>query len=220
MLSALGMLLADVTKDYSLTILKRDAMHLARRDRRPVSGRSSRRRRAIWSGKASAGDRAAIERVARRSLRRPVLRDHACRSRPDIAPSSIAQHARRYGYSNPSGRPRLSTCACAQPGVTAKPVLPRVPVSTRSSRRRAGTRDRLVRRTHGPDRHLPVGRPRCPAAPADGPAVIAGARSDGRHPARIPASDRRLRQRDCRTEGRSGLEPQAPGRSTRRAAPS
>ena len=133
-LSALGMLLADVTKDYSLTRAPAggcgDARPRLRERFAPLVARSGAptSRREGFTGAV-----ARHRTFARRPLHRPVVRDHACRSAPVSRGEFDRRHARLYGYANPSraGRGR-STCASRRLASTgeagAAALRPRAPL--------------------------------------------------------------------------------------------
>ena len=196
-LSALGMLLADVTKDYSATVLRPATTSTLRRARRRGSRRSSRGARAISAreGLRRRRDRASSGRST--SATSASRTRSPCRSAPAIArrvrspprADSTATRIRVAPTEVVDVRVRAT-------GVTDKPALPR---RGRCAARSRPTPARTIRAAFGGTR---ARRPRsiagddlAPGAAAAGPAVIAGARGDRRRAAGLPVPRRRLRQR-------------------------
>ena len=124
-LSALGMLLADVTKDYSLTILRAgdaiDAAELAtlfaplvaRGRARPGARRIP---AAIGSHDRARGSTCATSASPTRSR---------CRWRRASATAFDRRHARTYGYADPRRAIEVVTLRVVAVGRTDKPALPR-----------------------------------------------------------------------------------------------
>jgi N-methylhydantoinase A/oxoprolinase/acetone carboxylase beta subunit len=122
-LSALGMLLADVTKDYSLTVLRRaaDVTHEELRDRfAPLVARAQ----ADLAAEGFSGARALVEcaldvRYVGQSYEITVPFEQAYRATFD------ARHQQTYGYANPRRGAEVVNLRVKAIGVTNKPSLPR-----------------------------------------------------------------------------------------------
>jgi N-methylhydantoinase A/oxoprolinase/acetone carboxylase beta subunit len=126
-LSALGMLLANVTKDYSLTILRAEAeasMTTLATLFEPLLSRAS----ADLSAEGFAPPQMMIEtsldvRYSGQSYEIAVPATDDYRAQFD------ARHGRRYGYANP-GRPvEIVNLRVTATGITEKPTLPRLPAA-------------------------------------------------------------------------------------------
>jgi N-methylhydantoinase A/oxoprolinase/acetone carboxylase beta subunit len=171
-LSALGMLLADVTKDYSLTVLRKaaDVTHDELRDRfAPLVARA----RADLAAEGFDGDRALIEcaldvRYIGQSYEITVPFETEYRATFD------ARHHQTYGYANPRRGAEVVNLRVKAIGVTNKPSLPREtaaavrPAPEPSARRTARFGGKATSMTvyRRDDLHAGV--------EADGPALIAG----------------------------------------------
>lgn len=138
-LSALGMLLADVTKDYSLTILKRtDAISLDEIVScfGPLVEQAAR----DLENEGFTGERAVIER----SVDVRYVGQSYEITLPFVAGYRAEfdrLHARTYGYSNPKRATEIVNVRVRATGVTSKPVLPRVTVSGETDATPRRTRD-------------------------------------------------------------------------------
>jgi N-methylhydantoinase A/oxoprolinase/acetone carboxylase beta subunit len=171
-LSALGMLLADVTKDYSLTVLRpADEASLDELDARfaPLVEQAG----LDLKAEGFAGGRATIERAL--DVRyigqayeitvpyTPAFRDEFDR-----------RHAQLYGYANPQRAAEVVNLRVRATGLTEKPVLP----STGVDHRRAATPLRVRPACFG-GIEMPTAVFRhedlASGSAADGPAVIIGA---------------------------------------------
>jgi N-methylhydantoinase A/oxoprolinase/acetone carboxylase beta subunit len=125
-LSALGMLLADVTKDYSLTVLRpAEAATMAEITSRfaPLVDQAA----ADLAAEGFAGPRAVIER----SLDVRYVGQSYEITVPFAAGFGEAfdrQHAQLYGYSNPARSKEIVNLRVRATGVTSKPELPQSPV--------------------------------------------------------------------------------------------
>ena len=125
-LSALGMLLADVTKDYSLTVLRRgDQVSLAELNAlmEPLVGQAT--DDLAWegySGTSTTVETAVDVRYTGQSYEITVPCGPGYRDEFD------RQHARRYGYSNPARAIEVVNLRVTATGLTPKPVLPRTDV--------------------------------------------------------------------------------------------
>jgi N-methylhydantoinase A/oxoprolinase/acetone carboxylase beta subunit len=173
-LSALGMLLADVTKDYSLSILRRtDCITweelvrlfapLVDRARQELASERFERDRAVV-------DRSLDVRYVGQSYEITVPFQSAYRAEFD------RQHQRLYGYSNPQRATEVVNLRVKSTGITAKPALPCDPVerprpAAPSAVRPACFGGRLVPTAIHRWEDLEAG------AVAEGPAVIAGAQA-------------------------------------------
>jgi N-methylhydantoinase A/oxoprolinase/acetone carboxylase beta subunit len=173
-LSALGMLLADVTKDYSLTILRAEA-DAAMADLAVLFDPLIRQANADLAAEGFAGARMTIEtsldvRYAGQSYEITVPATEHYRVEFD------ARHDRRYGYANPHRAIEVVNLRVVATGITAKPTLPRVPVSDAVTPAPA----RIANAQFG-GRRLPTAFYRWedlpPGSIADGPAVVAGAQA-------------------------------------------
>jgi N-methylhydantoinase A/oxoprolinase/acetone carboxylase beta subunit len=170
-LSALGMLLADVTKDYSASVLRRtDELSFAELTRRfvPLLARA----RADLRAEGFSGRRLAIERLLdvryvgqSYEITLPLT--------PSFRRTFDARHGKTYGYANPNRPVEIVNVRVVASGVTAKPALPR----TRVTRRRAAVAD-SIRQARFDGRRVRTAFFRwdalTPGAMGAGPAVIAG----------------------------------------------
>jgi N-methylhydantoinase A/oxoprolinase/acetone carboxylase beta subunit len=125
-LSALGMLLADVTKDYSQTVLKPVAS-VTETDLRALFAPLLRRADADLSSEGFAGDRALIEcaldvRYIGQSYEITVPFTAEYRAEFD------RRHQQLYGYANPRRGAEVVNLRVKAIGVTQKPQLPREPL--------------------------------------------------------------------------------------------
>ena len=122
-LSALGMLLADVVKDYALTILRRgDAVSPQALDAwfAPLVAQAA----TDLAGEGFAGDRAHVER--RLDVRYAGQSyELAVPMSPDFRDEFDRRHARTYGYANPRRPIEVVTLRVVAAGRTDKPALPR-----------------------------------------------------------------------------------------------
>ncbi len=171
-LSALGMLLADVTKDYSLSILQPServtAADLERRFEPLVAGA-----RADLASEGFGGDHAVIER----SLDVRYVGQSFEITVPfadDYRREFDARHERLYGYANPRRATEIVTLRVRAIGVTDKPALPRTACNGRRAvaphaRRPAWFGGREIETAAYRWEDLP------PGAGAKGPAVVVGA---------------------------------------------
>jgi N-methylhydantoinase A/oxoprolinase/acetone carboxylase beta subunit len=125
-LSALGMLLADVTKDYSATVLRRDDQEtqenlgalfepLLRQATSDLSAEG-------FVADAIQLDRAADVRYVGQSYEITVPFS------PQFREEFDRQHARLYGYANPRRVAEIVNIRVKATGVTQKPQLPRCPI--------------------------------------------------------------------------------------------
>ena len=171
-LSAFGMLVADVTRDYSVAVLKPSAA-LSRHDLDQAVAPLVRRARAELAAEGFTGRRLAIERsidvrYVGQSYELTVPFVGAYREAFD------ALHARTYGYANPERPTEVVALRVRASGVTEKPTLP-FSRPTRAARARAAA----VRRGIFDGRSVQVRFYRWPdlrpGAAARGPAVITGA---------------------------------------------
>jgi N-methylhydantoinase A/oxoprolinase/acetone carboxylase beta subunit len=122
-LSALGMLLADVTKDYSVTVLRRDAEAEAAA-LAPLFDALVRQAQAELAAEGFTGsearlDRAVDVRYVGQSFEITVP------FAPDYRRDFDRQHARLYGYANPQRPAEVVNLRVTATGVTRKPELPR-----------------------------------------------------------------------------------------------
>ncbi len=170
-LSALGMLLTDVTKDYSLSILQpSDAIDLAELDRRfapLVAAAHADLASEGFTGARALVDRSLDVRYVGQSFEITVACVEGYRADFD------ARHQRLYGYANPGRPTEIVNLRVRATGVTAKPTLPRatieadtaaVPAARRPAWFGGRSMDTAVYRWES----LP------PGATGDGPAIIAG----------------------------------------------
>ena len=137
-LSALGMLLADVTKDYSATVLRR-----SRGGPGPSWSRSSRRssaaRGTTSSARASTRRGSVIARTPRRAVRRAGLRNHGAVRQRVPRRRSIASTPGSTATANPAARRRDREPARARrPAPRPKPALPRQHVDATAPAPRGG----------------------------------------------------------------------------------
>jgi N-methylhydantoinase A/oxoprolinase/acetone carboxylase beta subunit len=170
-LSALGLLLADVTKDYSTSILRPSvAISTAELERRfkPLVAEA---RRALGA-EGFGPRRQVIEQLVdvryvgqSYEITLPISRHY--RGEFD------RRHAQAYGYSNPARPTEIVNVRVKALGVTVKPALPRR--SVRPTRPKAGS----VRQSRFDGRIVPTAFYRwdglAPGAHASGPAVVTGA---------------------------------------------
>ena len=173
-LSALGMLMADVTKDYSASVLRPSRRPVDRRARAPGSRRSSPRPAGRWRRKAFAAGRRRFGGCSTSAMRGSPTKSR-CRSRATIAREFDRAHARLYGYANPietdrSGeRPRDRRAARpSKPALPFERVKRRLASAARRRRRRGRFSGRPV------DVRVSIDGTRSPGAAAPGPAVITG----------------------------------------------
>ena len=170
-LSALGMLVADVTRDYSVSVLRPsteiDLPSLEKRAEPLV-----RTARAELAKEGYARARQVIERLVdvryvgqSYEITVPFARDY--RTEFD------RQHGRLYGYSNPERATEVVAVRVRGSGITSKPRLPFV------RPRRSTPRPDSVRAATFGGRGVKTARYRWPALPpgsaARGPAIITGA---------------------------------------------
>jgi len=170
-LSALGMLLADVTKDYSLTILQPVAgVDLAGLEARfaPLVDRA----RADLSAEGFDGDRFVIER----SLDVRYVGQSFEITVPlaaDFRAEFDARHERLYGYANVKRATEIVNLRVRATGITSKPVLPRAPIEGPHP-----VTPGAIRPARFGGRQRPTALYRwedlAPGAVANGPAVVAG----------------------------------------------
>jgi N-methylhydantoinase A/oxoprolinase/acetone carboxylase beta subunit len=170
-LSALGMLLADVTKDYSLTILKRtDDISLD--DVVSCFGPLVEQAARDLEQEGFTGDHAVIER----SLDVRYVGQSYEITLPFMAGYRLEfdrLHARTYGYSNPKRPTEIVNVRVRATGVTSKPALPRANVSSQEAT------PRRMRDAWFGGRMVPTGMYQWddldPGCAGRGPAVIGGA---------------------------------------------
>ena len=170
-LSALGMLVADVTKDYSLTVLRPGAdaaIELLDRLFEPLVSQAYADLAAEgFSGAAARVERTLDVRYAGQSYEITVPCVDGYREEFD------RQHARRYGYANPQRAIEVVNLRVTATGVTEKPALPRSDVT----RQIDAVPGRLGQAQFGGKR-VSTGFYRweelAPGSVADGPAVVAG----------------------------------------------
>jgi N-methylhydantoinase A/oxoprolinase/acetone carboxylase beta subunit len=171
-LSALGMLVADVTRDYSASVLRpsRDLTMAGLRDRlRPLIDRATRE----LAGEGFTGRRIALEqqldvRYVGQSF------EITLPFTPGYRADFDRQHGRLYGYSNPDRAVEVVAVRVRAAGITDKPSLP----FTRP-RRLAKPKPAAIRpgRFDGRDQKIAFYRwpDLAPGHTAPGPAVITGA---------------------------------------------
>ena len=126
-LSALGMLLADVTRDYSRSILTRtetltDAELMEEFEPIVARARDDLRREG-FEGERTIIERLLDVRYVGQSYEITVPFHHGYRDEFD------RQHARLYGYSNPRRATEVVNLRIKATGITSKPVLPRSPLN-------------------------------------------------------------------------------------------
>jgi N-methylhydantoinase A/oxoprolinase/acetone carboxylase beta subunit len=171
-LSALGMLLADVTKDYSLTVLRR-AADVTQEELRERFAPLIARAEADLTTEGFSGDRALIEcaldvRYVGQSYEITVP------FAADYRATFDARHQQTYGYANPSRGAEVVNLRVKAIGVTQKPSLPRetaaasVPAPEPSTRRTARFGGKATSMAVYRQNDLHAGME------ADGPALIAG----------------------------------------------
>lgn len=170
-LSALGMLLADVTKDYSTTVLRRgrpgDAHELATLFDPLMENATSDLRREGFDAAHVQMLRSLDVRYAGQSYEITVPWSPEYRSEFD------RQHARMYGYANPQRATEVVNIRLSAVGITNKPELPRY----RASAPRIPVAMRIGKATFGQTQlQTPFYRweDLVPGTVADGPAVVAG----------------------------------------------
>lgn len=128
-LSALGMLVADVTKDYSLTVLRREcdgSLEQLTALFAPMLAQAEADLAAegFAAGPGASHLRALLDvRYVGQSYEITVPCTARYRDEFD------SQHARRYGYSNPKRLIEVVNLRVTATGITAKPVLPRTEVT-------------------------------------------------------------------------------------------
>jgi N-methylhydantoinase A/oxoprolinase/acetone carboxylase beta subunit len=170
-LSALGMLLADVTRDYSLTILRSEgdaSMTAVAALFRPLVEQA----RAELAAEGFTPSQMAIDtsldvRYLGQSYEITVPATERYRAEFD------ARHERRYGYANPHRAVEVVNLRVTATGVTAKPTLPRMPGTTAPTPAAARIGEaqfggRRVATAFYRWEDLP------PGSIAEGPAVVAG----------------------------------------------
>jgi N-methylhydantoinase A/oxoprolinase/acetone carboxylase beta subunit len=169
-LSALGMLLADVTKDYSISVLRQsDAVTVPELERRfkPLVVEAQRALRAEGFGRS----RQIIERLidvryVGQSYEITVPFSRQYRREFD------RQHGRLYGYSNPARLTEIVNLRLKASGVTDKPAIPRRSLRTLrarpSSERQTRFNGRMLRTAFYRWEDL------VPGAHASGPSVVTG----------------------------------------------
>jgi N-methylhydantoinase A/oxoprolinase/acetone carboxylase beta subunit len=170
-LSALGMLLADVTKDYSASVLRRcDELSFTLLTSRfkPLIEQA----RADLHAEGFSGRRVALARLLdvryvgqSYEITLPLT--------PSFRTEFDARHGKTYGYSNPSRAVEIVNVRVVASGLTDKPSLPQAAVkrdvtATADSVRRARFEGRQARTKFFKWERL------SPGASAAGPAVIAG----------------------------------------------
>jgi N-methylhydantoinase A/oxoprolinase/acetone carboxylase beta subunit len=173
-LSALGMLLADVTKDYSLSILRAEA-GASMAELTALFDPLIRQANADLSAEGFPSARMMIEtsldvRYSGQSYEITVPATENYRAEFD------ERHDRRYGYANPQRPIEVVNLRVVATGITAKPTLPRVPVSHPLTPKpaRVGNAQfggKRLETTFYRWEDLPTG------SIADGPAVVAGAQA-------------------------------------------
>jgi N-methylhydantoinase A/oxoprolinase/acetone carboxylase beta subunit len=170
-LSALGMLLADVVKDYALTVL-RPGDSLAAGELDALFAPLAAQAMADLAREGFAADRVDLERTldiryAGQSYEIGVPAADGFRDAFD------RRHARAYGYADPRRAIEIVTLRVVAAGRTAKPALPRTPpagdpsTATPSRVREARFDGRLVATACYRWDDLP------PGAAAEGPAIVA-----------------------------------------------
>jgi N-methylhydantoinase A/oxoprolinase/acetone carboxylase beta subunit len=170
-LSALGMLLADVARDYSASVLRPasalTSAALGRRTRPLVSRAHADLAREGFVR----GDRVVVRQLDVRYLGQSF--EIAVPFTPGYVSDFHRRHARLYGYSNPDRAVEVVTARVRATGVTSKPVLPRVrrvrpfrpqPADVRPARFSGRSRSTAFHRWSELE----------PGAAAHGPAVITG----------------------------------------------
>ncbi len=210
-LSALGMLMADVTRDYSATVLRTSAL-LTRRD---LAGRLERLVATAARDLRADGFGPRRSAIARRLDVRYVGQSHEITVdwSPRYEDEFHRAHARRYGYADPARPTEVVAIRVVASGLTPKPALPFTPPRPRRLPPPAAVRDgrfggRSWRTATWRWDDLPCG------VRGSGPAVIAGAEATvvvppgarftldgfgnvvmtpGRLPRRPPGSPRRRR---------------------------
>ncbi len=170
-LSALGMLVADAVRDYSVSVrMPSDALSLPAVDRRarPIVRQATR-------DLTRAGFRRDQQRIERRIDARYIGQSFeiAVPWTADFADAFHTLHERRYGYSDRSRPIEIVTLRVRGIGLTDKPVLPR----ERCRRRRAIPTSARATRFDGRAHRTAFYRwhDLCPGHHANGPAVIGGA---------------------------------------------
>jgi N-methylhydantoinase A/oxoprolinase/acetone carboxylase beta subunit len=173
-LSALGMLLADVTKDYSLTILRAEA-DASMAELTVLFDPLIRQANADLTAEGFVSAQMMIEtsldvRYSGQSYEITVPATENYRAEFD------ERHDRRYGYANPHRPIEVVNLRVTATGITAKPTLPRIPVSRALTREpaRLGNAQfcgKLLETTFYRWEDLP------PGTIGQGPAVVAGAQA-------------------------------------------
>jgi N-methylhydantoinase A/oxoprolinase/acetone carboxylase beta subunit len=128
-LSALGMLLADVSKDYSQTVLEPIAQ-VTEADLRQLFAPLVRRAQSDLEAEGFAGERALIEcaldvRYIGQSYEITVPYALASASASDYRADFDRRHQQLYGYANPRRAAEIVNLRVKAIGVTKKPQLPR-----------------------------------------------------------------------------------------------
>lgn len=169
-LSALGMLVADVTKDYSASVLKPSAALTVKSLEQACAPLVAAARAALadegFTGKAQVITLSVDVRYVGQSfeITLPLT--------PDYRAVFDREHGRLYGYSNPARATEVVNVRVTATGVTSKPVLPFVKA------RKSVARPSAVRPGRFGGKVVKVGFHRwedlSPGAAAPGPAVIAG----------------------------------------------
>jgi len=170
-LSALGMLLADVVKDYSSSVLRpTDSISLTelRQRFRPLveAGKHDLRREGFEANRQLIEPLLDVRYVGQSyELTVPFSND--------FRNTFNQRHARSYGYSDPARHTEIVNLRVKATGVTNKPALPHLPVRRHHPRPRAVREGRfsgrLVRTNHYHWEELR------PGARAVGPSVVTGA---------------------------------------------
>lgn len=170
-LSALGMLLADVTKDYSLTILRAEAeasMTALATLFEPLVSRAGADLAAEGFAPAQMSIETSLDvRYAGQSY------EIAVPAREDYRAEFDARHGRRYGYANPQRPVEVVNLRVTATGITEKPTLPRLPMT----RGLTGPPGRVGEAQFGGKRIATVfyrWEDLPPGSIAEGPAVVAG----------------------------------------------
>ena len=173
-LSALGMLLADVTKDYSATLLRRtgdltDAEIETLFD--PMVERATR----DLQGEGFSGSRISISRTLDVRYAGQAY-EITVPAGPGYRDEFDRQHVRLYGYANPHRATEVVNLRLTATGITTKPAVPRRPIdqtrrATPWSTGTAAFRGRRLKTAFYRWESLE------PGSVADGPSVVAGAQA-------------------------------------------
>ena len=170
-LSALGMLAADVTRDYSATVLKSQAEISIKDLEKLLAGLVTRAERDLkgegFSGRQTRIDRQLDVRYLGQSF------EITLPFGPKFAADFHKRHGKLYGYSNPSRTVEIVAVRVHAAGITGKPELPfskpRRPLRPKPTATHPGRfagKTQKVERYRWPDLE--------PGASAAGPAVITG----------------------------------------------